>query len=227
VANVSHELRTPLTSIQGFTETLLTNDVDEVQQKSFLKIIQDQSARLSTVLEDLLSLSKLEKDSEGVETTPQKIGPVVQTAIQVCEPKAKKLHVDFEFEGDDQIIVNINSLLFEQALVNLIDNAIKYGRPQDGKNKGSVKVKIDQDDQSVRVSVIDQGKGIDNEHLSRLFERFYRVDKARSRNIGGTGLGLSIVKHIALAHKGSVKVESQLGQGSKFSIILPKNHELT
>lgn len=219
VANVSHELRTPLTSVRGFAETLLGQNVNPEEQRKFLEIINHHAQRLSEIIDDLLALSKIEKNSEDNEITlvKQKIWPTLIAAKEMVTLKAKNHEVHISLEGDKNLEGNINSQLLEQALVNLVDNAIKYSP-----RKSIVKMGLIECDNEIQIFVEDKGPGIAKEHLPRLFERFYRIDKARSRQLGGTGLGLAIVKHVALAHHGRVQVESLLGAGSNFYIFLPK-----
>ncbi len=221
VANVSHEIRTPLTAIKGFVETLQQGKVDKAEENSrFLGIIQKHVDRLNSIVEDLLALARIEQKDEQKEINfePAKIVDVCQAAIHLCQPKAeeKKIRIDLDCEKDTTGIIDPS--LIEQAVVNLLDNALKFSEPQ-----STVLVKSHQQNSEVIISIQDHGIGIAQKHLPRLFERFYRVDKARSRKMGGTGLGLAIVKHIAQAHGGHVMVESQLGEGSRFSIHLPHN----
>jgi two-component system phosphate regulon sensor histidine kinase PhoR len=221
VANVSHEIKTPLTAIKGFVETLLQGKVDKTEESQrFLEIIQKHVDRLNSIVEDLLALARIEQKDEQKEFNfePVKIVGVCQAAIQLCRPRAeeKKILIDLDCEKDATAI--FDPALIEQAVVNLLDNAIKYSDSQ-----SSITLKSHQQNFEVIISVEDHGIGIAQKHLPRLFERFYRVDKARSRNMGGTGLGLAIVKHIAQAHGGHVSVESKLGEGSCFSIHLPQN----
>jgi len=219
VANVSHELRTPLTTIQGFAETLLNPAVSDQQEKDeFIKIIHKQATRLGTILEDLLMLSRLEKEDEGreIELDPQKIKPTLESAISLCQSRASERKINIELTCDDDCTVKHNAPLIEQAIVNLLDNAIKYSN-----SESQISLGVRSTDKGITMTVSDQGSGIAKAHLPRLFERFYRVDKARSRKMGGTGLGLSIVKHISQAHGGSVEVKSTINQGSIFSIHLP------
>ncbi len=218
VANVSHELRTPLTSIQGFSETLLNPTVSDANERDeFLKIIHDHASRLGAIIDDLLSLSEIEKESsKEIEMTEAFLKPPIESAISLCQTKAKEGHTRFHLNCPEEIRIKMNAALLEQALVNLLVNSIKYG-----KDGGEIQVSVKTRDSVVIISVTDQGIGIAQEHLPRLFERFYRVDKARSRTLGGTGLGLSIVKHIAQAHHGKVDVQSTVGKGSTFSMILP------
>jgi two-component system phosphate regulon sensor histidine kinase PhoR len=175
--------------------------------------------RLNAIVTDLLTLSRVEQDTEksSIPLEEHSIQDVLKGAVQVCELKAVAKDVTIALTCDENIVARINPPLLEQAVVNLIDNAVKYS--DSGK---TVHVEAAESDSEVIISVIDDGCGIAKEHLPRLFERFYRVDRARSRELGGTGLGLAIVKHIAKAHGGHVTVESTLGKGSTFVIHLPK-----
>lgn len=218
VANVSHELRTPITSIKGFVETLLDGAIDDPETaERFLHIILKQADRLNSIISDLLSLSRIERDSgqETIELACGPILPVLQSAAQMCETQAAYKEITIQLECEADLRAHINARLLEQAIVNLVDNAIKYSA-----SGSSVRICVEESDLTVTIRVIDKGCGIAASHLPRLFERFYRVDKARSRELGGTGLGLSIVKHIALAHQGSIEVDSQLGRGSEFRLLL-------
>lgn len=219
VANVTHELRTPVTSVKGFVETLLDGALSDPENaKHFLSIIARQTDRLNAIIDDLLSLSRIEQETEDEEIVlkEDRIVDVLQAAIQVCEAKAAAKKITIDLECEEGVLARINPPLLEQAVVNLIDNAIKYSD-----RKGAIHVGAARRDAEIIISVRDHGCGITKEHLPRLFERFYRVDKARSRKLGGTGLGLAIVKHIAQAHAGNVTVESTPGKGSNFQIHLP------
>ena len=219
VANVSHELKTPITSIKGFVETLRDGAMnDPTDAGRFLAIIAKQTDRLNSIIEDLLSLSRIEEETQKRQVALVKapIRKVLQGAMQTCEAKAAAKNIRLDLDCPQEVMANANVILLEQAVVNLLDNAIKYS--DDGK---TVRVCGRQNDNGVTIAVSDQGWGIEKKHLPRLFERFYRVDKARSRDLGGTGLGLAIVKHIAIAHGGNVSVESAPGSGSTFSIHLP------
>ncbi len=221
VANVSHEIKTPITSIKGFVETLLAGAIHDPEDASrFLEIIARQVDRLNAIIDDLLSLSRLEHDSDRFTIAMKSAGlkGVLQSSIQACRNRATEQDATVELICDESLKAKINSQLMEQAVINLVDNAIKYC----GSEK-RVEVSAKPEADGIIIEVQDWGSGIGKEHLPRLFERFYRVDKARSRDLGGTGLGLAIVKHIAQVHKGFVRVDSALGKGSVFSIHLPTN----
>jgi len=218
VANVSHELKTPITSIKGFIETLSDGAIDDpVTSHRFLAILANQTDRLQAIIDDLLSLSRLEQ-SEGrqLEVEGFDLCQILRTAIKVCGDKAERRKVDVALRCSDQFTVVANPVLLEQAVINLVDNAVKFS--QEG---GTVTVEARRELGSIDIGVSDHGLGIPQEDLPRIFERFYRVEKARSRDLGGTGLGLAIVKHIAHSHKGEVLVESALGEGTTFTIRLP------
>ncbi|MFZ5829997.1 MAG: two-component system histidine kinase PnpS, partial [Planctomycetota bacterium] len=219
VANVSHELRTPITSIKGFVETLLDGALqNEEDARRFLQIVAAQTDRLGAIIEDLLTLSRIEQETEKAEIVlePGYLRPVMESAVGVCLIKAAEKDVHMEVLCPDDLQTAINPPLLEQALVNLIDNAIKYSPAS-----GTIALEAERLESEVLIRVRDQGCGIPREHLPRIFERFYRVDKARSRKLGGTGLGLAIVKHIAQSHRGRATVESTLGHGSTFTLHLP------
>ncbi len=220
VANVSHELKTPITSIKGAVETLEDGAVDDpADAKRFLDIVARQADRLNAIIEDLLSLSRIEGDTERAAVTLERnsIESVLTAAVQACEAKAREKNISLELSCDPVLETRISAALIENAVVNLIDNAIKYS--QAGK---PVRIEAGARPAEIVIAVHDQGCGIAAEHHARIFERFYRVDKARSRSAGGTGLGLAIVKHIAKAHGGSVTLESTPGRGSTFRIHLPR-----
>ena len=220
VANVSHEIKTPLTAIKGFVETLYHDTAEgEDNSKRFLSIILKHVDRLNAIVDDLLSLSRIEREKEGKEINLQRsdIKDVLETAVQVCMPKAEEKKITISMVMDSSIMADIDVTLLEQAIVNIIDNAIKYSE-----SDSRVDIDAKETDKDIRIQVTDHGIGISKEHLPRLFERFYRVDKARSRKMGGTGLGLSIVKHIVQAHGGSIDADSRPGQGSTFTVHLPK-----
>lgn len=219
VANVSHELKTPITAIKGFVETLLDGALDDRKNsKDFLHIIERQVERLSIIIEDLMSLSRIEQGEEKqhFELEPSNLVTIVDEAISDCTMLATQMGITIEPSKCGTLTVALNGALLEQALTNLIDNAIKYSA-----EGSTVLVSCRERSGMAEVRVIDQGCGIEAEHLPRLFERFYRVDRARSRKAGGSGLGLAIVKHIVQIHHGDVSVESIPGQGSQFVIRLP------
>ncbi|MGO9567433.1 MAG: two-component system histidine kinase PnpS [Desulfomonilaceae bacterium] len=219
VANVSHELKTPITSIKGFLETLREGALkDPEHAERFLDIIIKHTDRLTAIVDDLLSLSRIERDAEKGEIAvqDQPLAEVIDAVGKVCRKRAQVKNIKLEFEVDDTIVAKINSTLLEQAIVNLVDNAVKYSEPGQ-----IVTVQAEKTGEEVVIRVVDEGCGIPRDHLERIFERFYRVDKARTRKVGGTGLGLAIVKHIASAHGGRITVQSSLGRGSTFSIYLP------
>lgn len=223
VANVSHEIKTPITAIQGFVETLRDGALQNHEDaERFLGIIEEHVDRLNVIIEDLLSLSRIEQEVEKKEIllSEGRIRDVLSTAIQLCQVKAAPKDIRMALSCHKDLVANINPPLLEQAVVNLLDNAIKYSE-----KKSTIRVEARQTEGEIVVSVRDQGCGIEKRHISRLFERFYRVDKARSRKLGGTGLGLAIVKHIIQAHGGRVTVQSTPRKGSTFSLYLP-NHPM-
>jgi len=220
VANVSHELKTPITAIKGAVETLKDGAMENSQSQSFLDIANRQADRLNAIIEDLLALSRLERDVEsaGIDRSLQPLQEILASACQACAAAARQQGVVTNLFCSQDLLAQVNAPLLEQAVVNLLSNAIKYS-PQGG----IVTVEAWQADDQALIKVQDRGQGIAKEHLPRLFERFYRVDAARSRAIGGTGLGLAIVKHIVQAHNGKVVVHSTPGEGSVFTISLPIN----
>jgi two-component system phosphate regulon sensor histidine kinase PhoR len=224
VANVSHELMTPLTSIKGYTETILDGTQnDKEQTEKFLQIILRQSDRLQAIVSDLLNLSKIEQEIENAEIlpVPTNLKGVLDQAIQVCSHKAVEKGLTIELDCPAELVAPLDAQLMEQAVVNLLVNAIKYSDPVKRiEIKAGLQTVANGEEKAV-ITVRDYGIGIGREHLPRLFERFYRSDKDRSRKLGGTGLGLAIVKHIVQAHNGHVNVASEIGQGSTFTIILP------
>ncbi len=219
VANVSHELKTPITSIKGYVETLLDGAMhDPEDAERFLRIVASQSERLNAIIDDLLELSRVEQKAERAEIPLEQgaIRPVLKNAMEVSAAKAESCGVRMEMTCDAALETRINAPLLEQAVANLIDNACKHSP-----TGATVWVEAEGSAEEVVIRVRDQGCGIEQHHLPRLFERFYRVDKSRSRKLGGTGLGLAIVKHIAQAHHGQVHVHSIPNRGSTFFISLP------
>ncbi len=218
VANVSHELKTPITSIKGYVETIVHGDVEKTEDiKRFLNIVMRQSDRLNSIIDDLLALSHLEQGTqrEPIRLSLQPLAPVLTDSIEVARAAAEQRRISLELVCAPQLTAQINAPLLEQAVTNLLDNACKYSEPET-----TVRVMGEEREGEVWVHVDDEGCGIEAHHLPRIFERFYRVDKSRSRKLGGTGLGLAIVKHIAQVHGGDVSVTSRPGSGSRFTIRL-------
>ena len=223
VANVSHELRTPLASIRGYAETLLEGALEDTENnRKFLEIINAQAARLNNIASDLLVLSELESGrAEAAEPERFFVHSVLDNALRTVESEARVRDVRLIRGNVEEVSVAGSKIRLEQALVNLLDNAIKFNRPF-----GEVRIDVTKtQDRQVRIVFADTGIGIPSGVLSRIFERFYRVDKARSRAVGGTGLGLSIVKHVMERMNGSIAVESELGKGSVFTVTLPSAKE--
>ncbi|PLX80391.1 MAG: PAS domain-containing sensor histidine kinase [Desulfuromonas sp.] len=217
VANVSHELKTPITAIRGAVETLLDDEELNPVSSRFLEIIFKQSERLNALVEDLLDLSRIEQ-GQGWEMRGVRLLSVLESARNACESLLLEHEIDLKIFCPEQLQARVNPPLLEQAIVNLLTNAIKYSEMQ-----SRVVIEVAQLDDKLAIRVQDFGCGIAQEHLDRLFERFYRVDQARSRSLGGTGLGLAIVKHVAQAHRGDVRVTSIPGEGSTFTVLLPFN----
>jgi two-component system, OmpR family, phosphate regulon sensor histidine kinase PhoR len=224
VANVSHELRTPLSAIKGYAETLLDGTLQEDPDvaQEFVTVIFKHANRLSALVEDLLDLSKLETENFQPEVEPLALAPLIDRVVTLAfdNAAAKQIRVRQLVPADfPAVLGNMNNL--EQVFTNLVDNAIKY-TPELGQVKVSAETTTNRDGKPLaQISIRDTGIGIEPKHIPRLFERFYRVDKARSRDMGGTGLGLSIVKHIILYHGGEIWVESQPNEGSAFIFTLP------
>lgn len=215
VANVSHELKTPLTSISGFIETLQQGAAEDPEIRTrFIDIIAIETSRLKRLIEDLLVLSDIENRKESVDTREFNVQEAIEKTVQALQPIAEAKNVQLITDFDEDVAIFGSPDRFRQMMVNLIENAVKYSETGD-------RVWIEarkKSDNKIQVSVKDEGIGIAEEHLERLFERFYRVDKSRSTKAGGTGLGLSIVKHIAALFKAELKVESKVGEGSIFYV---------
>jgi two-component system phosphate regulon sensor histidine kinase PhoR len=218
VANVSHELRTPLAGIIGYADTLLDGGLEDVEnRKRFVEIIRANAVRLGSIAADLLVLSELESGTEPQEPEIISVSGVLEAVLLTVEAEARAREVRLVREEMQDVQVAGSRLRLEQALLNLLANAIKFNRPG-----GEVRVRVTVNpDGRVAIILADTGVGIPSEDLPRIFERFYRVDKARSRQVGGTGLGLSIVKHVVERMNGTIGVESQLGKGSTFTVLLP------
>jgi two-component system phosphate regulon sensor histidine kinase PhoR len=214
VVNVTHELRTPLTAIKGFVETL--EEEGDKKKQNYLRIIKRNTDRLIRIVEDLLSLTELEEKGFSLEREEVNLKELAENVLKIFEQEAKEKDLYLKLLADENLpLVRADSFRLEQMFVNLLDNALKYTE------KGGVTVYLKRKEGEVIIEVQDTGIGIEAEHFPRIFERFYTVDKARSRKLGGTGLGLSIVKHIVLLHGGKIQVKSDLGLGTKFTVNLP------
>ncbi len=214
VVNVSHELRTPLTAIKGFLETIETRAEEE--NRPYLEIIQRNTERMIAIVEDLLVLSELEERGPKIDKAKVDLKPMAESILKMFEKRANDKGLALSLEAPfDLPVVQADPGQMEGLLLNLVDNAVKYTE------KGSVKVRLSVREAHLAIDVEDTGPGISADHLPHVFERFYVVDKSRSKKLGGTGLGLSIVKHIALAHRGTVSVKSRVGEGTTFSVLLP------
>jgi two-component system, OmpR family, phosphate regulon sensor histidine kinase PhoR len=221
IANVSHELRTPLTSIQGYVETLVdAPNPDPVMTKDFLQVILKNATRMNRLTEDLLALASIESPDYKPAMQPATASGMVQDAIDALGGLVVESGVDLQYAGAPDATVMVDPDAMNQVFGNLIENAVKYGKT--GKK---IRVGARALSNEIEFFVQDFGPGIGSEHIERIFERFYRVDKARSREAGGTGLGLAIVKHIVLAHGGRVRAESELGSGTTFLFTLPVRSE--
>jgi two-component system phosphate regulon sensor histidine kinase PhoR len=217
VANVSHEFRTPLAAISGYAETLLNGGLEDAEHnRRFLEIINANAIRLSNIAADLLTLSELQTGAGLKETEPIPIAEAIESALSTIAAEASQRGVSIERGPIDELLVQGSRYRLEQALVNLLANAVKFNRPG-----GNVRAETQRNGTDVRILISDTGVGIPSNDLPRIFERFYRVDKARSREVGGTGLGLSIVRHIVERMHGHVSATSQLGKGSVFTVTLP------
>jgi len=217
-ANVSHELKTPLTSIKGFIETLqeMLEKNDTKECESFLKIIEKNVNRMVELVDDLLALSRLER-LQGTDILFENhyLSTLIQGAVNACHAGIKAKNIIVSSDCPEDLDAMVDPILFEQAIINLVDNAVKYS----SENK-TIAITVTKNDPFIEIVVKDNGKGMEKEHLSKIFNRFYRADKSRSRNEGGTGLGLAIVKHIVQYHRGKIDVSSVKGEGSTFTIRL-------
>ncbi len=219
VSNVSHELKTPITSIKGYIETLKDGAIEDRENAlTFLSVIDRQASRLHAIIEDLLSLSRIEEseDTGTIEKMETDVNEIFSYSLLQIESQAQKKDVKIEISCPEEVKADLNASLMEQAIVNLLENAIKYNPP-----KTLIRLSAERKGDLLIFEVKDNGIGIPEEHHERLFERFYRIDKSRSRKMGGTGLGLAIVKHIAAAHGGEVSMTSAPGKGSSFVIRIP------
>ena len=218
VSNVSHELRTPLTAIKGFVETLEETTNDD-ENKHYLNIIKRHTDRVINIVEDLLLLSELEEESSSLEFEDVNLEGLIENILKIFDQRLREKNLVLKFKSDKDLpLIKADPFKLEQVFINLIDNAVKYTE------SGEIIISLSQKDEKVVTEIQDTGICIPREHLSRIFERFYVVDKSRSRKLGGTGLGLSIVKHIVLLHNGKIDVENIPGTGTKFIITLPIDH---
>lgn len=221
VANVSHELRTPVTSIKGFSETLLDGAFENPAiSKEFLEIIYKESNRLHLLIDDLLELSGMERLGFSLSKKELNLRPIIEDAMQIVSGKAEKKEMKLQLDMPSSLIIQVDADRLIQVMVNLLSNAISYSP-----SHTTVKINASRKGQETIIEVQDEGIGIPNSELPRLFERFYRVDRARNRESGGTGLGLAIVKHLVEAHEGYVEVESEVGVGTVFRVHLPVTTE--
>ncbi|EXX87268.1 histidine kinase, partial [Paenibacillus darwinianus] len=217
VANVSHELKTPIAAVKGFAETLLggaVNDPDTA--KAFLQIIYDESERLNRLIGNILELSKVESRRVPLQFSPVELSSFTEKTLELLASEASRKGILLDAAVEPGLYAEADEDRLRQIMMNLLSNGINY-TPEGGR----VTVKVDGDDDHIRIRISDTGIGIPKKDLPRIFERFYRVDKARSRSSGGTGLGLSIVKHLVELHKGTIAVDSTVGAGSTFTIELP------
>ena len=216
IANVSHELRTPLTSIQGYAETLLDSSSENNHSREFLEVIRKNATRMSRLTEDLLTLARVESGEQRFDMQPATSGELLQDAVQSFQEVARSQGIELQVEDTARAQVSVDRDAIHQVFANLVDNALKYGA-----SGGRIVLGARRSQGGIEFYVRDFGPGIPSEHLPRLFERFYRVDKARSRESGGTGLGLAIAKHIVFAHGGTIRAESELNHGSVFLFTIP------
>ncbi|MDY0396955.1 ATP-binding protein [Virgibacillus halophilus] len=216
VANVSHELKTPVTSIKGFSETLLEENMDEQTRENFLQIIYDESSRLQALINDLLTLSSLEKEYPTVKLQKFDFELIIAEIKPGFEMLARDRHLTFYIEMSGNVYIMADSNQMKQVLINLLTNAFNY-TPEGG----SVTLRIYETETEAIIQVEDTGMGMEQDMIQRIFERFFRLDEARSRDTGGTGLGLAIVKHIVENHKGHIDVQSEPGGGTTFTVSIP------
>ena len=220
VSNVSHELKTPLTSVKVLADSLNTQeDVPVELYKEFMADIVNEIDRENKIINDLLSLVKLDKTASGLNIESVDINKLMEAIFKRLMPLAKEQGIDLIFESQRQVTAEVDEVKLSLAITNLIENGIKYNRED-----GWVKVVLDADHQFFTFEVIDSGIGIDEESRKHIFERFYRVDKSHSREIGGTGLGLAITRSTVLMHRGSIKVSSEPGEGTTFTVKLPLSY---
>lgn len=214
-ANVTHELKTPLTSISGYAELIETGMASEKDVTRFAQGIHKSADRLLSLINDIIRLSELDSTEEEVLSERLNLYQMAATCVEMLEPNADKHHVSLQLSGTECFVTG-NRMMIEEVLYNLCDNAIRYNN-----ENGSVEVGVYQEEENVVLSVKDTGIGISKEHQERIFERFYRVDKSRSKSTGGTGLGLAIVKHIVAKHGAEIRVDSEIGKGTHIKVLFP------
>lgn len=219
-ANVSHELKTPLTSINGYAEMIATGQVDKENTVKFAKIILKEGNRLLDLIDSIINLSRIESETEGKKMESINIHDMAREIVSQLEIRAKNKDISLNFNSESITIMG-NKRMIKDLLYNLIDNAIKYNKP-----KGSVNVFLNEKNGFCILTVEDTGIGIPEDEQEKVFERFYMVDKSRSKKLGGSGLGLSIVKHIVRYHNGSVSLSSKVGEGTKIVVNLPIKNSL-
>jgi two-component system phosphate regulon sensor histidine kinase PhoR len=219
VANVSHELKTPVTSIKGFTETLLDGAMNtESLREKFLTIISKESERLQSLIQDLLDLSRIEQSYFQLNWQKTNLKLTIEEAIELLKRKAREKQIELEVMVEGDVTFDGDAERIKQIAINLINNGIMYTPVG-----GVIRVFLKGEEEKVQLQISDTGVGISEKELPRIFERFYRVDRARSRNSGGTGLGLAIVKHLVEAHHAKIAVESEVGKGTTFTILFKRN----
>ncbi len=217
VANVSHELRTPISAVSSICDVLDDPAVEPGRRADFLERLKKQARRMSSLVEDLLSLSRLESGEITVKNERVNLSSLIEDILNSLEPLRKTFGVEFECHIENELSVTGDSALIEHAAKNILDNAIRYN-----KQNGKVFIRAERENGAVRLEIEDTGDGIPAEYSERVFERFFRVDPHRSRERGGTGLGLSIAKHSLKLLGGDVRLESEIGKGSKFILTLPE-----
>ena len=215
LASISHELRTPLTYIKGYADIARRKETNEQDRKQYLNIIHEESLKLSNLVKELFNLAKMDENTFSIEKEEVHLRPYFQGIIEKVSPALKEQHMDLFLDCPDDLYLSIDQIRFEQVILNLLDNARKYSEPHTKIRLGAKQISG-----KIHIRVQDEGKGIPEEDLPRIFERFYRVDKSRTRALGGSGLGLAIVKQLIEAHGGTVEVTSSPNEGTTFDIIL-------
>ena len=217
VANVSHELKTPITSVKLLAESLTTNEDTPIElYKEFMSDIVGEIDREDKIINDLLELVKLDKTNAELDIKSVNVNEMIESILKRLSPIAASMNVNLILESEREVTAQIDEVKLSLALTNIIENAIKYNR-----ENGSVTVSLNSDHQNMMIAIKDNGIGIPEESMAHIFERFYRVDKSHSREIGGTGLGLALARNIVIMHRGTIDVESVIGEGSEFTLQIP------